>query len=792
MEDEMSYPTGAIAVLPLKNAVLYPGITQVVRVGREKSVKALHQAFEQQNWILVFAQKDSQKSIGSIHDLYSTGVLAKIENVRGSAEAGYQITLRGSKKVVVKNVINPKGFFEAHYETLEDIVDVDASTQKVLLGSIKDLSKEILKLIPADTEALAEGINSVEDLSSLIYICATHADFPMKDKQFILDTLGLKDRAFYLLNLLQELKNNLQVQTEIREKLSSKFGQSHRQQILREQLKAIKEELDDSETSLVEEYRKKITDAKMPKEALELANVQVDRLGDINNASPEYQVIRSHLDLMVALPWSKSSPENEIDLDKARQVLEEDHEGLHKINTRILQHLAVLKLKKDKKGSILLFVGPPGVGKTSLGQSIAKVLGKKYIRVSVGGIRDDAEIRGHRRTYIGSMCGRIISGLKKAGENNPVFVLDEIDKLSRSFGGDPASALLEVMDPEQNNSFLDHYLDVGFDLSKVFFIATANSLDGIPGPLLDRMEVIEVSGYTRAEKLSIAKNHLVPKELDEHGLTTGDLQIPNEVLDKVISSYTREAGVRELQRKIATLCRAFSEKVIKAIVKPIVVSLDDLDETLGQERFYNEVTEKAVIPGVVTGLAWTPVGGDILFVESALMPGQGKLLITGQLGDVMKESAQIALTLIKSRLPLFGPHIDFSKHDIHIHVPAGAIPKDGPSAGVTMLSSMASLFIKKGVNPQLAMTGEITLRGSVTPVGGIKEKVLAAHRAGVKEVILPRRNENDLKEIPNEIKSELKFHFVDDIQSVLKIALGIDGLHPIGFVSPIAAEQQFR
>ncbi len=769
----MSFPIGTVAVLPLRNSVLYPGITQIIRVGREKSVKALHRAFEQKNWILTFAQKNQSKAVETMNDLYPIGVLAKIEDVKGSKESGYQVTIRGNKKVKIDDISNLHGYFEARYETLDDVADIDLPTQQALLGSLKELSKDILKLIPANTEALTEGLESIDDLPSLVYLCAAHADFPIPEKQKILETLTLKERTFSILGLLQELKSTLQVQAEIREKLTSKFGQSHRQQILREQLKTIKEELGEEETSVADDYQKKVEEANMPKEALDLALQQVDRLNEINNASPEYHVIRNHLDLMVALPWSKSAPEQEIDLEKARQILDEDHEGLEKIKTRILQHLAVMKLKKDKKGSILLFIGPPGVGKTSLGQSIARALGKKYTRVSVGGIRDDAEIRGHRRTYIGSLPGRIINGIKKAGENNPIFVLDEIDKLSRGFSGDPASALLEVLDPEQNNSFLDHYLDVGFDLSKVFFIATANSLEGIPGPLLDRMEVIEVSGYTTAEKLAIAKNHLVSKQLEEHGLTANDLLISTDVLMKVITSYTREAGVRELQRKIATICRASSEKVLKAVVKPIVVTVGDLEEILGQERFYSEVTENVVTPGVVTGLAWTPVGGDILFVESALMPGKGELIITGQLGDVMKESAQIALSLIKSRLPLFGPPIDFSKQDVHIHVPAGAIPKDGPSAGVTMLTSMASLFVKKGVSPQLAMTGEITLRGSVMPVGGIKEKVLAAHRAGVKEILIPRRNEKDLKEVPQEIKRDLKVHLVDDVQGVLKVALGL-------------------
>jgi len=454
--------------------------------------------------------------------------------------------------------------------------------------------------------------------------------------------------------------------------------------------------------------------------------------------------------------------------------LNEDHYGLEKIKTRILQHLAVMKLRKTHQGSILLFVGPPGVGKTSLGKSIARALGKKYVRVSLGGVRDDAEIRGHRRTYIGALPGRIISAIKKAGENDPVFILDEIDKLTRGFGGDPAAAMLEVLDPEQNNTFQDHYLDTPFDLSKVFFIATANSLEGIPGPLLDRMEVVELSGYTSDEKKQIALRYLWPKQLREHGLSDDSLRITDDAIMALLSHYTREAGVRDLQRKIATICKFMSLKLIKTQERPLTVDVKDLDEILGSERYSSDMIESLLPPGVVTGLAWTPVGGDILFVESAQMKGTGQLLLTGQLGEVMQESAKIALTLLKSRLPVIDPLLDFSKKDIHVHVPAGAIPKDGPSAGVTMLTSMASLLLNKPVDPKMAMTGEVSLRGSVLPVGGIKEKVIAAHRAGVREVILCKKNEKDLKEIPQEIRKDIHFYFVDNVNEVLKITLGID------------------
>jgi ATP-dependent Lon protease len=787
----MSFPIGFVPVLPLRNTVLYPGITQVLRVGREKSVKALLKAFENQNWIITTLQKKSVQQIESLDDIYRVGVLAKIESVQGNPESGYHITVRGQSRVEITQPDLGSAYLSARFETLSNVEDLDQGTRKTLLGSLKTISKDVLQLIPAQTESMIESLDLIDDLEQLVHLAATHSDFDLNEKQKILETLSVKDRVFTLLNLLHELKANLQVQSEIRQKLSKQFGKSHRQQILREQMKAIKEELGESESSNSDSYLEKIYKLNMPEEAMKLAEQQAQRLEDVNASSPEYQMIRNHLDFIVSLPWGKASEEKEIDLQKAREVLEKDHYGLETIKKRIIQHLSVLKLKKDKKGSILLFVGPPGVGKTSLGQSIAKALDKKYVRVSLGGVRDDAEIRGHRRTYVGALPGRILNGIKKAGENNPVFVLDEIDKMSRGFSGDPASAMLEVLDPEQNSQFMDHYLDIGYDLSKVFFIATANSLEGIPGPLLDRMEVIDVSGYTTQEKFHIAKNHLIPKQLLEHGISAEQIEIDDEVIYKIMSSYTREAGVRDLQRKIAQLLRSAAEKVIGASSDKVKISVSDLDELLGQERFQSELAEVNLIPGVATGLAWTPVGGDILFIESASMPGNGQLIITGQLGDVMKESAQIALSLLKSRLPLFGSHIDFSKQDIHIHVPAGSIPKDGPSAGVTMLSSMASLLTRTSLSPQLGMTGEISLRGSVMPVGGIKEKVIAAHRAGLRKIILPKKNEKDLKDVPAEVKADMNFVFVEHINEVLKIALNLnfdlmstDGVGPFGAAVP--------
>lgn len=770
----MSMPTGTIPILPLKNTVMYPSVTQTLRVGREKSIKAVDHAALKNNWILTLAQKHPDQNVETTDDLHEIGTLCKIESVKGSPESGYFIVVRGYYRMKVTSFSQAAGIFEAHTERLDDIVDIDSATQSALLSSLRQITHDVLKLLPMNTDQAQELIAGIENLSLLTNLAAANAEIALNEKQNILAMAHLKDRVMHLLTLLQQYKDSLSIQQDIRNKLNSKLGQNQREHILREQMRTIKEELGDNEdSSFIEDYKNKIKNLELPKEALDLALQQIKKLENSSSQSPEHQMIRSHLDLLTSLPWNKSSEQKDFDIVEAEKILDADHYGLAKIKKRILQHLAVLKLKKDKRGSILLFLGPPGVGKTSLGQSIAKALGKKYQRISLGGIRDESEIRGHRRTYIGALPGRIISALKKAGENDPVFVLDEIDKMSRSFSGDPASAMLEVLDPEQNTTFADHYLDTAFDLSKVFFIATANSLEGIPLPLLDRMEVIDLSGYTTSEKFHIAKTHLLTKQLQEHGLDSANVKISDEVILRVISHYTREAGVRDLQRKIAQICRFVSEKIIRGDLN-IEVNIDHLEEIFGNERFQSEVTDLIATPGVVTGLAWTPVGGDILFIETALVPGRGELIITGQLGEVMKESAQIAKSLIKARTATLAPTFDFNKFDIHLHVPSGAIPKDGPSAGIALLSSLASLISRHAVSPKMAMTGEITLRGKVMPVGGIKEKVIAAHRAGVNEIIMSTRNEADLKDVPQEVLSQIKFHFVENINQVLSVALGVN------------------
>lgn len=771
----MSIPTGSFSVLPLKNTVIYPGVTQALKVGRERSVRAVDMAREKKNnWIVTLAQKDPEAHVDNVDGLYEIGTLAKIESIKGNAESGYYVVVRGYHRIKVASFKPEAEVLEAYVERLDDVVDVDKTTEQALLSSLKQISTDVLRILPGNTEPVQEMIEAIEDISLLTHMAAANAEFTLNENQQILETTHIRARVMNVLGLLYKFKENLLVQQDIRQKLSNKIGQSNRDSILREQLKTIKEELGEkSEQNLVENLRAKMKTLDLTGDALELANNQLDRLENANAQSPEFQMIRSHLEFMFSLPWNKSSPGQEINLEKATEVLAQDHYGLDKIKKRILQHLAVLKMKKEKKGSILLFVGPPGVGKTSLGQSIAKSLGKKYQRIALGGVRDEAEIRGHRRTYIGALPGRILSALKKAGENDTVLVLDEIDKLNRNYSGDPSAALLEVLDPEQNHTFTDHYLEAPYDLSKVMFIATANSLESIPLPLLDRMEIIDLSGYTTAEKLHIAKNHLWPKQMAEHGLTPDQIEVTDAALLKIISHYTREAGVRDLQRKVGEICRAKCEAVLSGNGK-VKVDVLDLEEIFGPERYTFEVTDQVSQPGVVTGLAWTPVGGDILFIESALVPGRGEMILTGQLGDVMKESAQIAKSLLKARLVSIAPTFDFGRYDIHIHLPAGAIPKDGPSAGVTLLTSLASLVARVPVNPRMAMTGEISLRGRVLPVGGIKEKVIAAHRAGVNQIIMSKRNEKDLKDVPEDVRSQIEFTFVEHINEVLSKALNLD------------------
>jgi ATP-dependent Lon protease len=797
----MEHPIqGQFAVLPIRNTVIFPGVALPLRVGRPASRHAIEQAQAQSSgqdgsWVLVIAQTRDQAE-ARVEDLYRVGTLCRLEKVKGDSTDGLQIIVRGVARMKVQEYVekNEKGrvWIEARAEAWSDVHDADDATEGALLASLKGVAKEILELLPAETEGLAELIDTISDPVYLMNLCAGNLELPVATRQQILETVSVKSRALRLLELMQAQKEGLEVRTQIRQRMSNKMGKQQRDAILREQLRTIREELgeggDDVEKA-GEDYRTWIEAAAMPEATRKIALDELKRMEAIGNASPESHVIRNYLDLLCALPWSRSASVpglgdggggvEGIDLVAARAQLDADHFGLEKIKKRIIQSLAVMKLKKSSRGSILLFVGPPGVGKTSLGESIARVLGREFVRVSLGGVRDDAEIRGHRRTYVGAMPGRIIQGIKRAGQNNPVMMLDEIDKMGRGYQGDPAAAMLEVLDPGQNGTFLDHYLDVTFDLSKVLFIATANSLDTIPAPLLDRMEVIELSGYTSGEKKSIALRHLLPKQLKEFGLTLDQLELSGEALSQLIQGYTREAGVRQLQRELASLCRAATEEVLAPNASlPVRVDPAKLEELLGPERFVHEAASPHAPPGVVTGLAWTPQGGEILFVESTLMPGTGRLILTGQLGEVMKESAQIALSLVRSRLSGLAGLADLDKKDIHIHVPAGAIPKDGPSAGITMLTTIASVVSGKSVDSTLAMTGEVTLRGAVTPVGGIKEKLIAAHRAGIKRVLISQRNFRDLRELPEEVRAGLDIQTVETVSDVLRQALGIEELAP--------------
>lgn len=769
-------------VLAVKDGPIAPGTLLPLRIGRPQSVKAIELSREDgDNTIFVVGQNNHYEETHIKPSYLSTvGTLAKIEKVKGNISDGFEVYVRGISRFRVDNYSEGENdVIIAQGEEWNDVLDADEGTYSAMLQVLREVIINILSLSPVVSRQFQKVIEGIHDLSILSYLCM--ANFPLSpiEKQMLLETAGLKDRVLLLMEYLKKYKDGLDVQKEIREKYDQKLTKHQREVVLREQLKAIQDELGHLDLSVdKDDLKKKIEEAKMPPEISKIARAELARLQSMGPQNSESHLIRTYLELLISLPWENSDEkmdDSSLNLVHARKILDSDHYGLLKIKERVLQHLAVMKLRKSGKGQILLFIGPPGVGKTGLGQSIARALGRKFVRASLGGVRDDSEIRGHRRTYIGAMPGRIIQGIKRVGENNPVFMLDEIDKLGRSVQGDPAAALLEVLDPEQNSSFLDHYLDVPFDLSKVFFIATANSLEAIPGPLLDRMEVIDVSGYTTAEKLHIAKDHLIPKQLRSHGMTLDQLLVSDEAILRVINSYTREAGVRDLQRKFVDIFRTQAEKVLTdKECYPIMIEEDHLENILGPQRFIHEVAEKASPPGVATGLAWTPHGGEILFVEAGAMPGKGGLIITGQLGNVMKESAQIALSLVRSRLASRIPDLDFENKDIHLHVPAGAIPKDGPSAGITMLVTLASLLTKRNVDAKLAMTGELTLRGTVMPVGGIKEKLIAAHRAGIERVILPKRNEKDLKDVPEEVKNGLSFVFVETAVEVLSAALGFD------------------
>jgi ATP-dependent Lon protease len=777
-----------IPVLPIRNAVLFPSISMPLVVGRDRSIAAVEAAESKHSMLVVIAQRVLTPSDPQPDDLYLIGTLCKIENVTMTDTGSRQVVVTGITRFRVVEFDTKQGaFLSARGEAVADVFSGDHVRRDALFYNLKEISREILELLPGTTDPLVKLIDRVDDASYLSNVCAAYLNLTLSQKQELLEMTEVETRMDTLLSYMRKERETLNLQREIRDKMSERLNKAQREALLREQMRTIRTELgEEGGEETADELDERIRDAELTDEARKQADEELKRIRSLPPSSAEYHVIRTYLEWIAALPWKKTTP-TQIEISHARQILEDDHYGLQAVKRRILQFLAVAKLKSDIRGPILCLVGPPGVGKTSLGQSIARAVGRKFIRTSLGGVRDEAEIRGHRRTYVGAMPGRIIQSLRRVGTRNPLMLLDEIDKLRADFHGDPSSAMLEVLDPEQNKTFTDHYLDVPFDLSDVFFIATANVIDTIPPPLRDRMEIIEVNGYTSQEKFHIAKRHLIPKLLKEHGLQAEWIELPDRTIHDIISDYTREAGVRELQRQIATLFRAAAEEVLEQQSQPgnsthtrVVLAPEKLRSLLGHKRHFAEFAERIKRPGIATGLAWTPHGGDILFIESTSMPrGKGNLILTGQLGDVMKESAQIALSLARSSLtPFLQPGYDFTSTDIHIHVPAGAIPKDGPSAGVTIMASLASLILAKPIAQDIAMTGEITLRGAVLPVGGIKEKVLAAHRAEIKTLILPKRNEQDLEEIPKEIREALKFYFVETVDEVLTHTLGI---HPIEF-----------
>ena len=764
-----------LGILPLRNIVVYPHMVAPLMVARPPSVKLIEDANKGDNLIALVAQRTQDAEYPGPDNLFTVGTVAKVMKVLQFPNNVMQIWVHGVARIrLVDFVGSDTPYMVAKVEVLADQEETDTELEALsrnvqdLLGKITALSEEV----PEDLTTMARGM----DPSSTADMIAMYLNISIEQKQKLLELTDVKERLSSLRSLLAREVSVLELSNKIQSDAKGEMNKAQREFYLRKQLEAIRKELgEDDETTEQEDLGKQIEKADMPPEAEKQAKRELSRLSKMHPSSAEYTVARTYLGWLLDIPWSKST-EDMLDIARAREILDEDHYDLEKVKDRILEYLAVRKLKPDMRGSILCFVGPPGVGKTSLGKSIARAMGRKFIRISLGGVRDEAEIRGHRRTYIGSLPGRIIQGIKKAESNNPVFMLDEIDKLGRDFRGDPSSALLEVLDPEQNHSFSDHYLEVTFDLSSVMFITTGNVLDTIPPALLDRMEVLRLPGYTEMEKLQIAKRFLLPKQLDGHGLSEEQLSLTDEALRLVIRSHTREAGVRNLEREIGTLCRKTAKNIVENEDVKDTITEDDIHEYLGSEKFFSETSERIQEPGVAMGLAWTQAGGDIIFIEAAKMKHtlrKGEpLTVTGQLGDVMRESSQAALSYIRSRADVLNIEPDFfDNYDIHLHVPAGATPKDGPSAGITMGVALASLATGTPVTEKFAMTGEITLRGRVLPVGGIKEKVLAASRAGMTDVILPMKNKKDLNEIPEEIRDKMKFHPVDTMDEVLCIAL---------------------
>ncbi|MBN2056577.1 endopeptidase La [bacterium] len=770
-EEEHEIPR-ELPVLPLRGTIIYPAMVIPLMVGRPKSIKLIDEALIGDKMIGLVAQKNPEDEDPDLDELYEVGTTASILKMIKMPDDSIRIMVHGLDRVRFKRYLQTEPYLKAEIEPMAEILTPSKEVE-AFVRNIKTLFQRIVDQSPHLPAELGIMVLNISEPGKLADMVASGLNLNLMEKQELLEMLDIKNRLekihFYLNKELEILEIGNKIQTEIK----SEMDKTQREFLLRQQLKALQKELGESDERQVEidEIRKRILKARMPKAVKEVADKELERLANMPPAAAEYTVSRTYLDWLIELPWSKSTRDN-LNIGKAEDILDEDHYDLKKVKERVLEYLAVRKLKKDMKGPILCFVGPPGVGKTSFGKSIARAVGRKFIRLSLGGVRDEAEIRGHRRTYVGALPGRIIQGIRRAGSNNPVFMLDEVDKIGMDFRGDPASALLEVLDPEQNFSFSDHYLDVDFDLSKVMFITTANILDTIPPALRDRMEVLRLPGYIVEDKIQIAKQFLVPKQLNENGLTAENITFTDAAISRIITEYTREAGVRNLEREIATICRKVARKVAGDDLAPVAVDADLVSTYLGPLRFFSDLAERTAEPGVAIGLAWTPVGGDIMFIEATRMQGKKSMILTGSLGDVMKESAQAALSYIRANTTRFDIPADFyESSDFHVHVPEGAIPKDGPSAGVTIFIALLSILTGKPLRDNLAMTGEITLRGQILPVGGIKEKVLAAHRAGITTVLLPEQNEKDLEDVPAEVLKSLNIKLLKRMDELPALAL---------------------
>ena len=771
VKDKVFIPA-EVPILPLRGTVAYPDLIVPLVVGREKSIRLVDEAMNKDRLIGILTQKNPDIEDPEIDDLYTVGTVATIMKMVKMVDGSQRIVVQGICRFKLIEFTQDAPHLQARilpiFEEYQKDIEIDA-----MYINLRNLFKKTIEIAPYLSSELSQIASKIEGPGNLADLVGSTINVSVSERQEILEKIDVKERLKKVTILLNRELETLELSTKIQSHIKEGIDKTQREYYLREQLKAIQKELGevDERYTEIEELRKKMTEAKMPPEVQKVTEKELDRLSKMSQMSAEYTVARTYIDWLVDLPWSHATEDNLVIKD-ARRILNEDHYDLEKVKKRILEYLAVRKLKSEMKGPILCFVGPPGVGKTSLGKSIARALGRKFMRMSLGGIRDEAEIRGHRRTYVGALPGRIVQGIKKAGSNNPIFMLDEVDKIGMDFRGDPSSALLEVLDPEQNFSFSDHYLEVPFDLSKVMFIATANQLDPVPAALKDRMEVLELPGYTEEEKLMIAKDFLIPKQLEEHGLSDELVAFEDEAVKLIVRSYTREAGVRNLEREIAAVCRAVAQDVAEGKTDKTTVKAEDIHGLLGAIKFYSEVAERTKYSGVATGLAWTPTGGDIIFIEATKMKGKGNLTLTGHLGDVMKESAQAALSYIRSKALEFQiPEDFFEKQDIHIHVPQGAIPKDGPSAGITMMVALVSLLSDRPVRNDVAMTGEITLRGLVLPIGGVKEKVLAAKRTGIMHVLLPKMNEKDLEEVPESIMENMNFTFIEKVDDAIGACL---------------------